>query len=91
MKLNAQTRELLRNNILIQYEASGRVGCPLPTIYLGVRIAGFKLDDEDIAEEVSYLLDKGLLASVEKTLSPENVRYRITAEGRDYLAKEGLA
>lgn len=89
--MKAIQRELLRNRILIQYEASGNTGCTLPTIYTGVRLSGFRLEDEEIAEEVSYLLDKGLLTSVEKVLSPENVRYRITAAGRDYLAKEGLA
>lgn len=41
----------------------------------------------DIAQEIQYLIDKGLLARVEKVISPENATVRVTAAGRDFLAE----
>lgn len=84
-------RELLRNNILIQLESAGERGITLPTICLGAKIAGIHVKEEEIADEVTYLQDKSCATPVAKTLSPENRRYRITADGRDYLAEQGLA
>jgi len=89
--MNNATRELLRNNLLIQLNAGGEPGVAFSTLALGARVASFKVTDDDIANEIAYLADKGLAVPVKKTLSPENRRTRITAEGRDYLAAEGLA
>lgn len=38
--------------------------------------------------ELDYLAEKKLLNLVPKTLSPEIRHYRISAEGRDYLAQQ---
>lgn len=89
--MNSTTREFLRNNLLIQLNAGGPNGVAFSTIKMGVRLASFRVSDDEIHEELAYLRDKGLAVDADKTLSPENVRTRITAEGRDYLAKEGLA
>jgi hypothetical protein len=89
--MDTTTRELLRNNLLIQLEAGGTRGVPLSTLHLGAQIASFRVTKEQLADEVSYLEDKGFAAPVEKAVSPENRRYRITAAGRDHLAEEGLA
>lgn len=89
--MTATTRELLRNNLLIQLNAGGDQGVAFSTLKLGVRVASFRVEEQDILDELAYLRDKGLAANVLKTLSPENVRVRITADGRDYLAAEGLA
>jgi DNA-binding PadR family transcriptional regulator len=82
--------EFLRNILLMQLAACPQTGAPITTLVVGVQLASFKATSEEIANELSYLEDKGLTARVQKTLSPENVRYRITANGRDFLAQEGL-
>lgn len=89
--MDTTTRELLRNNLLIQLDAAGERGAPLATLALGAKVAGFRLRDEQVADEVAYLVDKGFAAPVSKAISPENRRTRITATGRDHLAEEGLA
>jgi predicted transcriptional regulator len=43
---------------------------------------------EQVRREMEYLAEKGLLASVEKEVSPENSAWRITAKGRDFLAMQ---
>jgi hypothetical protein len=85
------TRELLRNTILLQLHQAGERGAAFSTLALGVRVASFRVTDDEISEELAYLRDKGLAVPVTKMISPENSRTRITADGRDYLATEGLA
>jgi len=64
---------------------------PLGTIVTGARLAAFAAaNDDTVRGELVYLLDKGLVTRVEKQLSPENKRWRITAAGRDFLAEQGL-
>lgn len=46
-----------------------------------------RLSAETIEAELLYLADKGLVAPVEKLLSPELKAWRITAAGRDVLAE----
>lgn len=43
----------------------------------------------EIAQEIAYLVDKTFMTPVEKRLSPELRYWRITADGRDFLAEEG--
>lgn len=64
---------------------------PLGTIVLGAKLAAFaSANDDTVRGELVYLLDKGLVTRVEKQLSPENKRWRISAAGRDFLAEQGL-
>lgn len=88
--MNPALRELLRNGLLLQLAAYPPRGLTFGTIAIGVRIAGFRVTDEEIAAEITYLQDKGLATALDKTISPENRRIRITAAGRDHLATEGL-
>jgi hypothetical protein len=39
-----------------------------------------------VAVELQYLADKGMVATVNKSISPENLCWRITAAGRDFIA-----
>jgi hypothetical protein len=39
-----------------------------------------------LGKEIQYLIDKKLIAPVDKVISPENVCVRITADGRDWMA-----
>ena len=90
--MNATQRELLRMGLLYALEAS-RSYCPtLPVLRNALRLGGYgQVSDEELKAELLYLGDKGLTERVEKTISPENCGWRITAAGRDHLAKEGLA
>lgn len=45
---------------------------------------GLKL--QDVERELEYLKDKGLCEEIPKVLSPEVRTWRISAQGRDYLA-----
>ncbi|CAN5547270.1 hypothetical protein BH09VER1_BH09VER1_24710 [soil metagenome] len=89
--MNQISRELFRNNLLIQLNAGGEQGVAFSTLRLGAKVASFRFEDDELKDELAYLRDKRLAAEVPKTLSPENRRHRITAEGRDHLAAEGLA
>ncbi|HOP99129.1 MAG TPA: hypothetical protein PLK78_17060 [Verrucomicrobiota bacterium] len=42
---------------------------------------------DDLQAELAYLEDKKLIAEALKGISPENRAWRITAEGRDFIAK----
>lgn len=55
-----------------------------------LRNEGFRgVTQEALDAELLYLADKGLMASVNKPVSPENRAWRITAAGRDLLAERG--
>ncbi len=49
-----------------------------------------RIEPETVQAEARYLMDKGLLISRGKKISPENHVYETTAEGRDYLAEAGI-
>ena len=49
------------------------------------------IGDSELRAEIDYLVEKGLAKPEAKRISPENKQWTITAEGRDFLATEGLA
>lgn len=88
--MNSAERELLRLNLLQQLRQAGQL-VRVSTLVLGARCGGFEAITEEVVRgELVYLLDKGLVASPQKLLSPENKLWRITATGTDYLAEAGL-
>ena len=90
--MNAELRELLRVGILTALVASGKYTPAAGVLHFRLKRGGFpELTAEELAVELQYLLDKGLVVETDKRISPENKQYRITAEGRDFLAQEGLA
>ena len=89
--ITSEQRELLRHAILLQLERASSMGLPVGTLRLGARMAGHDVDAEHIKTELQYLEDQRLVEPTTKTISPENRRHRITADGRDYLATQGLA
>jgi hypothetical protein len=89
--MNAEVREILRNNLLLQLASASTMGLTVKTLALGAHAAGLPAEAETVRAEVEYLHDKGLLIDAVKTISPENRRHRITADGRDYLATQNLA
>lgn len=89
--MNTQTRELLRINLLRTCASCASVGAGIDLLVTGARTQGFtKADEEVVGDELQYLLDKQFVTRVEKAISPENRRWRATAEGRDELAQHGF-
>lgn len=87
--MNAQMREMLRLCLLEAAELALPRAVELATARLAANVRGFrKATDDEIRTELDYLTDKGLLALESKTVSPENKRWRLTAQGRDFLAEE---
>lgn len=90
--MNPQSRELFRVALLQQLAAVAPQSLPVPTLLTGVRLAGFpNATEEEAKAELDYLGDKNLVVIAPQTLSPENKRWKIRAEGRDLLAVQGLA
>lgn len=88
--MTPETRELLRLTLLQLAAPAGSTGLTLSSYHLGVRTRGISCPTDAIADALQYHEDKGLLVTLEKTVSPELKRWRITASGRDFLAAEGL-
>jgi len=89
--MSPKTREELRLLILTTIAAAKGYAIPLDGIRLGLPAQHRRMEGDDLQAEVQYLVDKGFVAPESKRLSPENREWKITAEGRDYLATEGLA
>ncbi len=89
--MNPKQRENLRLLILSTINMARGYGVPMDGIRMGLPPQMRQLDDDDLRAEVQYLIDKGFVALEGKVISPENREWKITAEGRDFLATEGLA
>lgn len=74
---------------LLQIARSAPLGVTREFAPVALRLRGVRPSTAEIGDEIAYLCDKGMLAPVEKKLSPEVKAWRITAEGRDHLAEEG--
>ncbi len=78
---------MYRQALLAVADANGsRFGLTAPTFTLFARQFGFEETTPVAERELDYLVDKGLLAEVPQTISPEVRAWRITATGRDFLA-----
>lgn len=88
--MTPELRELFRHNLLIQLAASGSAGLKPAALKVGLKAGGFESADRSLDDELQYLADKGFVSPMDKTISPELKRWRITAGGRDYAATEGL-
>lgn len=89
--MNANTRELFRQNLIAQLAAAGAVGLKPAMLKIGAKVGGFEPADKELDDALDYLAGKGLAAPVDKTISPENKRWKISSAGYDYAAQEGLA
>jgi len=85
MELTPELREQVRLSLLRYALRRTRTGM----FRVALASEGFKLAPEVVADEISYLADKGLLKEENKLVSPENKFWRTTADGRDYLAAQG--
>lgn len=87
------SNELVRVSIMMVLAANNsKFGMGLDLIcHLGMVYGLANVGKSAVEEELRYLIDKGLVVGVDKIVSPENGKYRITAEGRDWYAQQGLA
>lgn len=86
--MTALERKTLRVTLLL-VARSAPLGLTLEFAKVALRSRSISADDQATKDEIGYLLDKGLLVPVEQKLSPEVAAWRVTAEGRDFLAAEG--
>lgn len=89
--MNARTRENLRILILTALHAARPYGVELEPLRLALPPHLRGIEEADLRVEIDYLVGKGLAAVESKKISPENRAWKLTAEGTDFLAMEGLA
>jgi hypothetical protein len=88
MNLTSSQREQIRLSVLRYCDAADQFGLAAPLLLQFVRSEGHRqLNRQQLETEIGYLCDKGFLTPVPKEISPENSLWRITAAGRDFLAK----
>jgi len=88
--MTPQTRETVRTKLLLLLAAASELGLSDDTLHTQLRLAGLQVTPDEARAETVYLVDKGLVAAVDKQISPELRRTRITADGRDMLAQQGF-
>ena len=72
---------------MLDERASEKFGLTVQAIQIFLGQFGFRASRaDDVTAEMQYLADKGMTVPVNKTISPENACWRITANGRDFLA-----
>lgn len=86
--MNAQQREQLRLSLLrFLGDVSSTLGMNTGMLKQLAQSEGRRgLLEGEVLVELRYLEDKGLVAPLAKAISPENPAWRITADGRDFLA-----
>lgn len=87
--MNPETRELFRKALLRVLDANNtRFGLGAKALGHLVASYGFSSPNEsDLKTELQYLEDKKLITECMKGVSPENRSWRISAEGRDFVAQ----
>ena len=86
--MNTIQREQIRLSLLRCLDANPtRWGLANALLLQMIRSEGFsRLDEERLRAELQYLADRRLVERIPKHLSPENECWRITADGRDFVA-----
>ena len=75
--------------ILLLCAAKAPLGLTVELARVWLTGRGVEATGAEIAQEIAYLVDKNLMTPVPKRISPEMRAWRITADGRDFLAEEG--
>ena len=86
--MSSEKRELFRLAVLRTFDANNtRFGLTPAAVQHMTAVFGYVNPPiENVRMEIQYLEDKGHLVEVLKGISPENRAWRITAQGRDFLA-----
>jgi len=90
MTLSPEQREQLRLSLLRFLDANQtRYGLAVSLLLQMARNEGRPgLERDQVIGELLYLEDKHLIVETLKGVSPENPAFRITAEGRDFVAMQ---
>lgn len=90
--MNALRRQQLRTALLMALESAKPYAVSNDALLVGIRPHGFHdLDRDTVLAELDYLAESKLVAEAGAPLAPEIRMWKITKEGRDHLATEGLA
>lgn len=87
MNMNAWQIEQARLSLLRYLNEAAPYGLGQPLLLQCLRCEGWTEHDRELTRELEYLHDKGLVETALKLISPENPAWRITAAGRDFLAR----
>jgi hypothetical protein len=91
MPLTEETKEMLRNSILMQLAAARPVGLRTAPIHVGAMLAGFQtLPAEELANQLRYLESHGMIERAEKEISKAVEVFMITEAGVAHLDESGL-
>ncbi len=89
--MTPETQKLFRINILLQLRAAGRLGLTINELVLGAKAQGHSTSTaDDVREEIEYVTDKKQVEKLPQEISPEVESFRVTANGRDWLATQNL-
>ena len=88
--MTAELRELLRRQIVRCCSQARGNGVTLEMLVQLCRTPAGRPALADVKDEVEYLVGKGLVEKVDKRISPEIGAWKITSDGRDFAAQEGL-
>jgi hypothetical protein len=83
--MSPEQKEIYRNNILLQLDTA-RAPMLGNTLFIGLKAGGFT--DSTVAEmksEIEYLIAKGLVSIERAAISAGVKRYKITADGIEYV------
>jgi hypothetical protein len=87
MSMNPWQTEQARLSLLRYLNEAAPYGLGEPLLLQCLRCEGWIEQDRELVRELGYLRDKGLVEPALKLISPENPTWRITAAGRDFLAR----
>ncbi len=88
--MSALKKQMLRNCILLQLNASYPASMTAQMLMQGIRIGGISCDENRLLREVEYLSERGFLTLGNSELSRGLKRIKISAKGIDYLEGEGF-
>ncbi len=87
----SRQQELFRHLILLQLESASPRSLPIETLKQGIHLAGFEeLPKQSLEKDLAYLADKGFIEEESPLLAPATKRYRLKAQGQDYLETHKL-
>lgn len=88
--MNAEQIELLRNRLLMTARALTKSGAGREFFWMAARQSGFDLTDAQVETHLDYLTDKQLLKVEKSGISAGLDRWRLTAQGTDFLDAQRL-
>lgn len=88
--MNAQQLQLIRNAILLQLEQVSPLALTEGFLRNGVNVQGFTATEAELSKQTKYLEGKGFIEQKRGEISAGLVKWHLTAQGLEYLEREGL-